>query len=385
MNAITPQASSRLRQRSPEMRPLPSPRRRTGLVSVGWCLPTAWLLVASLAQAAPAPVTDVADAAELARPASWTQPSDPVLADQLADWLATLPGITPADQAAAVDRWDSGTPPDRLDRLLQAVAESAAEYRPLQQEGDHLSPATVAAFTDRFDPSAGTDFGRQVVALWTARQLVRLGRYDEATPLLVKLSVATSPDPATLLFCRAACQYWLLQTEAAEESLARLLEREETIPVRYRQLALLLEADLASLEQDSLDHISRRMRDITRRLDLGHAGPRLRAVQDGVIDSLDKLIKKLEDKQQQQQQAASGAGGGGTGGDGRPMEDSQLAGGKGRGEVTSRDLGDGDDWGTLPPREREEALQQIGRDYPAHYREAIEQYFKRLAAGDGDR
>lgn len=367
------------------MRPLPSLRCRTGLVTVGWCLPTAWLLLATLTQAAQAPVTDVAEAAELARPASWTQPSDSLLADQLTRWLNTLPGITPARQAAAETGWASGEPPDRLDRLLQAVAEGAAEYRPLQQEGDHLSPATVTEFTERFDPSAGTDFGRRVVALWTARQLVRHGRYDEATPLLVKLSVSTSSDPATLLFCRAACQYWLLQTEAAGESLARLLEREETIPVRYRQLALLLEADLGSLEKDSLDHISRRMRDITRRLDLGHAGPRLRAVQDGVIDSLDKLIKKLEDKQQQQQQAASGAGGGGTGGDGRPMEDSQLAGGKGRGEVTSRDLGDGDDWGTLPPREREEALQQIGRDYPAHYREAIEQYFKRLAAGDGDR
>ena len=28
------------------------------------------------------------------------------------------------------------------------------------------------------------------------------------------------------------------------------------------------------------------------------------------------------------------------------------------------------------------ALQQIGREYPAHYREAIEQYFKRLATGE---
>ena len=32
--------------------------------------------------------------------------------------------------------------------------------------------------------------------------------------------------------------------------------------------------------------------------------------------------------------------------------------------------------------EREQALQQIGREFPAHYREAIEQYFKRLAAGE---
>ncbi len=36
----------------------------------------------------------------------------------------------------------------------------------------------------------------------------------------------------------------------------------------------------------------------------------------------------------------------------------------------------------LPPHEREEALQQIAREFPPHYREVIEHYFKRLASGD---
>jgi hypothetical protein len=146
---------------------------------------------------------------------------------------------------------------------------------------------------------------------------------------------------------------------------------------------------MAALEDDSLDHIARRMRDITRRLDLGHAGPKTRSVQDGVIASLDKLIKKIEDQQNQAQaqaQASSGAGGSGQGGDSAtPMDDSRIAGGKGPGEVRNRDLGSTDGWGQLPPHERDEVLQQIGREFPAHYREAIEQYFKRLAAGGDDR
>jgi hypothetical protein len=33
----------------------------------------------------------------------------------------------------------------------------------------------------------------------------------------------------------------------------------------------------------------------------------------------------------------------------------------------------------LPPKEREEAMQEIGRDFPAHYREVIEEYFRELA------
>ena len=171
------------------------------------------------------------------------------------------------------------------------------------------------------------------------------------------------------------------------ETLDQLLERETEIPVRYARVARLLRADMAALDRGSLDHIARRMRDVTRRLDLGRAGAMTREVQDGVIESLDALIKQLEDQQQGQQgQASAGAGGGsGQGGAGRPMEDSRIAGGRGPGDVRARDLEAGDGWGNLPPHDRERALQQIGREFPPHYREAIEQYFKRLSAGAEDR
>ena len=55
-------------------------------------------------------------------------------------------------------------------------------------------------------------------------------------------------------------------------------------------------------------------------------------------------------------------------------------GGKGPGNVTKKDIGSESGWGDLPPKEREEAMQQIGRDFPSHYRDVIEQYFRPLAA-----
>ena len=55
-------------------------------------------------------------------------------------------------------------------------------------------------------------------------------------------------------------------------------------------------------------------------------------------------------------------------------------GGKGPGEVTKKNIGSESGWGNLPPKEREQAMQQIGRDFPSHYRDVIEQYFRRLAA-----
>jgi hypothetical protein len=61
------------------------------------------------------------------------------------------------------------------------------------------------------------------------------------------------------------------------------------------------------------------------------------------------------------------------------MQDSRLPSLKAPGRVDQRDIGNQAGWGNLPPKEREEALQEIGREFPAHYRQLIEQYFRDLA------
>jgi hypothetical protein len=149
----------------------------------------------------------------------------------------------------------------------------------------------------------------------------------------------------------------------------------EQSPRRYQAVARLMQADLAELKEDSLDHIARRMEDIERRLGLGRTGPRVREVEKGVIESLDKLIKELEEQQQQQQ-----GGGGNNIQSSSPAQDSRIIGGKGPGEVVKRNIGSESGWGNLPPKERERALQEIGREFPAHYRDVIEQYFRKLAS-----
>ena len=106
----------------------------------------------------------------------------------------------------------------------------------------------------------------------------------------------------------------------------------------------------------------------------------MRKVEDGVIESLDKMIKKIEDQQQKQQQSESGSD---SIRSSSPAPDSRPLGGKGPGEVAKKNIGSGSGWGNLPPKEREEAMQEIGRDFPSHYRDAIEQYFRRLAAENG--
>lgn len=359
---------------------MPAPSIRAG--ASGMAL-AGWLAVAAVAVGAGGTAVDPG----LSQPPTWSIPTVESVRTKSEHWPAGTASspVDPGAAAAARAAWDD-VAEGRRD-LLDAVVTTIALREPraaglLAAPDPGLSPDI--AWLD--DPATDA-FVADAVRLWWGRELVRHDRFDEALPLLSGLQLGDSVDPATILFHRAACEHWLLRIDEAVESLDRLLEREGEIPVRYARVARLLRADIAAVKADSLDHIARRMRDATRRLDLGRAGSETLAVQEGVVASLDRMIEKLEDQQRQQQDAgaAGGGSGSGQGGAGAPMDDSRIARGRGPGEVRKRDLAPGESWGNLPPHDRERALQQIGREFPPHYREAIEQYFKRLASGGEDR
>jgi hypothetical protein len=210
------------------------------------------------------------------------------------------------------------------------------------------------------------------------RWLVHEMLYEEALEMLGDLKPEDVADPATLLFYQSVANYFLLQQEEGLRRLEALLREPDHCPRRYVALATLMQEDLKNLREETLDHIARRMKDVERRLGLYRAGPKVRSIQDKIVEDLDKIIKRLEE-QQQQQGGGSGSAGGRTIRSSRPAPDSRIIGGKGPGEVEKRDIGSGSGWGNLPPKQREEILQQIGRDFPAQYRDKIEQYFRKLA------
>lgn len=210
-----------------------------------------------------------------------------------------------------------------------------------------------------------------------ARWLVDETLYDEALEQLSGLKPEEVAAPAALLFYQSVVYHALLNKDSGLKSIGALLQGEESSPRRYVVLARLMQEDLKGLQDDTLDHIARRMNDVRRRLDLGRAGKKVRKRQNGIIESLDKLIKKIEEQQQQMQQANILQ-------PSSPMPDSKIAGGKGPGEVDRKNIGSDSGWGNLPPKRREEAMQQIGRDFPSHYRDVIEQYFRRLAAEESE-
>ncbi len=315
---------------------------------------------------------------ELTFEPSWELPDYRAVRLQVLKWVDQSPfdaelrtqarSLWPAVDLRGADRSD----------LLQRVADTFAV---VDERANQLVTACNAEFRGPVPPDGSwlrdesvPDLLRNNLSLYYARWLAQRGLYDEVVAALEGLTPGDVVDPAGLLFYRTVAYQQLVEPEQSRTALVQLLEHEDALPRRYQQVAQLLSRDLAGLKDESLDHIARRMNDVRRRLDFGRAGKQVQMVEQGVVDSLDKLIKKIEE---QQQQASSGSGGSQQ--SSQPMQDSRLPSMRAPMQVEQRDIGSKSGWGDLPPKEREQALQQIGREFPVHYRELIEQYFRELA------
>jgi len=320
--------------------------------------------------------------AQLTFEPSWEMPDYGEVRTQVLDWLEQSQ-VDDNIRLEAQSFWPStdlrnsdGTA--LLDTLADTFALLNAQARALIDacNAQHLGPFPPDAAW--LDDQALPDLLRQNLRLYYARWLAQHELYDEVLTALDGISPAEVVDPAGLLFYRLIAHHQLVHPDESLAALVQLLEHEDALPRRYQQLALLVKRDLGGLKDESLDHIARQMNDVRRRLEIGRAGKQVQMVEDEVLSSLDQLIKKLED-QQKQQQSSSGASAQSS----KPMEDSRLPSMQAPMKVDQRDIGSQSGWGDLPPKEREKALQEMGREFPAHYRALIEQYFRELADESG--
>ena len=327
----------------------------------------------------------------LKKQSSWNWPESEKVVHQLISYLQSrVPGTEPGQ--IKVD--SSGTAALRgvglLDYVLASTAKSELAVASLKEILD--APFASENYA-KLDAHLSSILANGSIPSWLradlqlicCRYMVQHGLYDEALQRLLPLAQESTSDPATWLFCTGICQHHLMQRSACLETLEKLLERETELPTRYAITARLMQADIKPFKEDSLDEIARMMNDVERRLALGRAGKTVRDKEQAIVDKLDKMIEKLEEQQQQQQQQQQQKNGGNAKGQkpnqgSKPMDDSQLAEQKGAGDVDQKDIGDGSGWGNLPPAQRQEALQNITKDLPSHFREVIEAYFKRLAS-----
>lgn len=309
----------------------------------------------------------------------WAPPTKEKLAEELSAWSRTTHAPSETKQKLltlwAEDVGASLTLRELLDQSLQIGAEDIwNQLQKLELTGLYQGPIELdPSKPDAWPPAFLVHHGKFVYGKWLAEK----GFYDEALQELSEPSPDQVIDPAALLFFEASCQHYLLQKEECVSTLKQLLARSEGLPARYLALSQMMLKDIEPLETDSLDEVARLMRDIERRLDLGRAGKKVRKTEEDVVAKLDKMIEELEKQRQQQQQQQQQSQGSGQGS--QPQQDSMPGSESGPGNVDPKEIDTKGEWGNLPPKERQEALQQISNEYPSHYRRAIEEYFRKIA------
>lgn len=316
---------------------------------------------------------------DLEKRASWQLRTWQDVNPQLELWIDSL-DLGSQERQQVLDYWRQFKPASQGSSLLEhvgrtiAIADSrAADLVSLCEQNSW--PRSVPKF-DILWKDAAAPFVKHNLRLLYGRWLVQHDLISEANVIFEGLDPQDVVDPASLFFYHGVVLHRLIEKKACLLAISRLLEHESSIPQRYANVARLMEADLKPMKVDSLDEVSRIMDRVRIGLDLGRAGERVRKDQKDVVAKLDKMIEELEKQQQQQQQQS---GGGGKQNPSQPMQDSQAADLFGPGNVDLKKLGEDSDWGDLPAKQRQEALQQISRDFPAHYREVIERYFRKIA------
>lgn len=321
------------------------------------------------------------NADDLARRATWSVPAAKDVKAELDTWLATKP-LDDAQRQQVAALWPAEDMALPATELLDNTAATIAVADPAAKQivsfcrsaSSTLEPPDVKLLGDNSLPPVVRNNLRLLYGAWLAQH----DMHEEALEQFEGLTPNDVVDPAALLFYQSTSFHRLRDKDRCLPTVATLLENETSVPRRFRELAKLMQADLEPLKPDTLDEVARLMDSIRRRLDLGRVGTRVRKEEDDVIAKLDKMIKEMEDQQQQQQQAAAAGAQGGSK-PASPLPDSQAAGTKGPGNVDPKKLENNGAWGDLPPKNRQEALQQISKELPAHYREAIEEYFRKIA------
>ncbi|GAB5406658.1 MAG: hypothetical protein Aurels2KO_48890 [Aureliella sp.] len=323
---------------------------------------------------------------KLSKEATWDWPGVDLFEQQIASFMDQR-GVSEETRAQVIAYWSSSRQADRGPQFMKRLLEVAAIVDPrfdainrkvLSISSQPLFPGDLPWLT-----SDAPGWLQDTVRLACGRAAAQRRLYDEALETLSGLSVDQVCDPASLLFYRATCEHNLLMKEPCIQNLETLLARESELPRRYVTLANLMRGDISGVKEDSLDEISRMMRDVQRRLDLGRLGSKVREEEDKIVGKLSKLIKDIEEelkKQQQQSNSQSQQQNGQQRPSSiQPMEDSEIAGQNGAGDVDDKDIGSRAGWGNLPPAQRQESLQRLSEELPSHYRDIIEGYFRELA------
>ncbi len=234
---------------------------------------------------------------------------------------------------------------------------------------------------------------------YLARAHMTTENYESAIVLLDKLAGPAKFDKTLhageALFYKGICQDKLLDRNDAIVSLATYLRQNPDAPERLWVAASHRVEELKFLVEGSLFDVTERMEFSRRHLDLKWSGDPTQKEQGNIIAMLEKLIKEAEDKEN----SGGGGGGGGGGGQGQgqgngprnnnpssPAQNSQAPEGASEAGALHRvNRGNAaDTWGDAKKKEKQEVIKAFQAKFPSRYRQAVEEYYRRLQEGPED-
>ncbi len=194
-----------------------------------------------------------------------------------------------------------------------------------------------------------------------------------------------TPAPENLRFMIGYCLVHTLQYEHARATLEAFLKHYPNAPERLRVAATQMLTELARRAPGRLGDVRDLMAVARRRISHGDTGDRVKDHQKKAVELLDALIEEAEEQEQNGDGGGGGGGGGGgaPGGSGQPQggaNQSRLPGGGANEENLRRKRArPGESWGRMPPKQRDEFLQNLQKQFPSRYRDLLEQYYEQLA------
>jgi len=307
----------------------------------------------------------------------WSPPDTEVVQAELAPFLVNGEVLTNGVSSNA----------DRFDEVIGILRRTSVPIQRYLDQCDALAwqelpfavPITLPQTPLDIHLSEGqTNYLFGTLRYYLARRLVQARLFDEAKKVLEELTPENSIDPAGVLIAKAVVFHHFAERE---EGLAALKEfqkisSQENVPRRFVESAKLLQFDWEKqAKEEETEKISRQMNDVRRRLGQGRTDDNTQEAEEGILKSLENLIERLEEQAQRRRQQGQG-GGQQPGG---PPEEAFRGELKAPGNVDRRNFSSGDNWGNLPPKDREEALLKIEKEFPPYYRDIIEQYFREMA------
>jgi hypothetical protein len=311
-----------------------------------------------------------------------TPPSEASIRMQAAKWLKEQDKL---DRQAFDAVWSNKEKPV-LDRLAATFVLGDKDAAALLKHSHDANALAPTALPEVLADAKRSQFFRANLALAYARNLANRKVYEEALETLKLIKAEQTVDPASYLSFRSVAEHGLMLKKDANESIARLLDDVPSAPERYKVVAALMHFDMVSWQDKDLSAIARKMDNIQRRLDLARGGKKTQKLQKEVVARLDEIIKELENEKDGDCNGncpggkCNGNKPGNSNTPSSPMKDSNIATNSGPGQVDAKRIKElAQEWGKLPPREREANMRELTRDMPQRYREVIQEYFRKLS------